>query len=134
MPLPSPSPWPRRHAAAFDHRLLGGGQPLLLSQPVAEDIAVEMHDAALPAGIGIERADAVGEAETGIAGRQLYFRQPARLRVSEEAAPSGLVLLGTLADAEDLVEPIVVDTDRVQHREVADCAGAALQRVMLSAS
>jgi hypothetical protein len=78
----------------------------LARRHVAEDIAVEMHDAALPPGIGQKLVDALDQPPAGVRGNQLDALQPAVDKVTEERRPVGLVLLGGLADAYDLAETL----------------------------
>ena len=92
---------------------------------VAEDVAVEMHDAALPAGLGIDLDQALHQPETGVRDDELDAREAAFLQVLQEGRPAGLVLLGALDDAEDLTEALLIHADRHQERDVAHLAGPA---------
>ena len=95
---------------------------------MAEDVAVEMHRAVLPAGLGIELSRALHQALAGIGDDKLDARQPAGLEVLQEAAPARLVLLSALHDAQDLPVTLRVDRDRHQQRDIAHLSGpAALQ-------
>ena len=69
---------------------------------MAEHVAVEVHDASLPAGIGEELGRALGQPHAGIRDDQPDAFQAALLQMLEEARPACLVLLGALHDAEDL--------------------------------
>src|SRR5215471_4502035 len=92
---------------------------------MAEDVTVEMHRAALPAGIGIELGRALHQALAGIGDDELSARQPAGLEVLQEAAPARLVLLSALHDAQNLPVALRVDRDRHQQRDVAHLSGPA---------
>jgi len=72
---------------------------------MAEDIAVEMHDATLPAGFRQVISEALDLAAARIRGDQLDTLEAGVDKVKQERRPAGLVLLGTLADAEDLATP-----------------------------
>jgi hypothetical protein len=66
---------------------------------VAEDVAVKMNHAPLPAGLGEEMGGALDQADAGVGHDQLDAAQTAFLEVSEEGAPTGFVLPGALNDA-----------------------------------
>jgi hypothetical protein len=86
---------------------------------VAEDVAIEVHHAALPAGLGKELGGTFDQAHAGIGDDQLDAAQAAFLEMAQKAAPAGLVLLGALDDAENLAIAVGVDRDRHQQRDVA---------------
>jgi hypothetical protein len=68
---------------------------------MAEDVAVEVHHAALPARLGEVLRYALDHAHAGIGDDQLDTAQAATLEVGQEATPAGLVLLGALDDARE---------------------------------
>jgi hypothetical protein len=86
----------------------------LAGRHVAEDVAVEVHHAALPARLGEVLGRALDQAHAGIGDDQLDAAQAAPLEMGQEGAPAGLVLLGALDDAEDLAIAVGVDRDRHQ--------------------
>ena len=69
---------------------------------MAEDIPVEMQEAALPARLGQVLGDALDQAAARVRGDQLDAGEPAIDQVTGERRPAGLVLFGAFADAEDL--------------------------------
>jgi hypothetical protein len=69
---------------------------------VTENIAVPVHDASLPSGIRKKLRGAFGKPDTGVGDDQPDALQTTLLGVLEERAPARPVLLGTLADAENL--------------------------------
>src|SRR5262249_37468648 len=69
---------------------------------VAEDVAVPVHDAALPSGLGEKLGGTFGKSQAGVRDDQPDPAQTALLEMLEEPAPARLVLLGPLADAENL--------------------------------
>ena len=79
---------------------------------MAEEAAVPVHDAALPAGGGEVLGRALDQAQAGVRDDQLDAGEPTLLQVGEEARPPDLVLLGTLADAQDLAEALGRDAVR----------------------
>jgi|HubBroStandDraft_3_1064219.scaffolds.fasta_scaffold05224_2 hypothetical protein len=85
---------------------------------MAEDVAVEVHHAALPAGLGEVLRRAFDQAHAGVGDDQLDAEQAAPLEMGQEAAPAGLVLLGALDDAENLAVAVAVDRDRYQQRDL----------------
>src|SRR4029077_9670546 len=74
----------------------------LASRHMAEDVAIEVHHAALPARLGEVLRYALDQAHAGVGDDQLDAAQAAFLEMAQKAAPAGLVLLGALDDAEDL--------------------------------
>ncbi len=92
---------------------------------VAEDVAVPVHDAALPGRIGEELRSALGEPEACIRDDQSDPCEAALFEVLEERAPARFVLFGTLADAKNLPITLVVHTNRHEKRHIADLAGPA---------
>src|SRR5262249_55511334 len=73
---------------------------------LAEDIAVPMYDAPLPNSLWKELRGTLGKPMAGIRGDEPDALQPTVLEMLKEVAPAGLVLLGAVADAEDL--PILI--------------------------
>jgi hypothetical protein len=68
----------------------------------------------LPGGFRKELGGALREPQTGIRDDQSNSLQTALLEVLEERAPSGLVFLGALADAENVAKTLTIDADRDQ--------------------
>ena len=92
---------------------------------MTEDVAVPVYDAALPRGVGEELRGALGKSDTGIGDDQPDALQAAFLEMFEESAPASPVLLGPLANAENLPITLAVHTDRHQQRHIANFAGPA---------
>ena len=78
---------------------------------MAENVAVEMHDAPLPSSVREELGSALGEPHAGVRDDQLHAGKPALLQVLQEPRPAGLVLLSALDDAEDLAVALGIDGD-----------------------
>jgi hypothetical protein len=72
----------------------------LAGRHMAEDVAIEVHHAALPAGFGKELGGALDQAQASLRDDQLDALQAALLEMGQEGAPAGLVLLGAFDDAE----------------------------------
>jgi hypothetical protein len=68
----------------------------------------------MPAGIGKVLRGALGQARASVGDDELDAVQTTLLEMAQEGAPAGLVLLGTLDDAENLPVPIGIDRDRHQ--------------------
>ena len=66
---------------------------------VAENVPVEMHHAALPAGLREVFRGALHEAAAGIGDNEPHAFEAAIDQVPQERRPAGLVLLGAFADA-----------------------------------
>jgi len=62
----------------------------------------------------------LGEPQAGVGDDQPHVSEAALLEMLEEGAPAGPVLLGALADAENLPIVLAVHADRHQQRHVAD--------------
>jgi uncharacterized protein YigA (DUF484 family) len=92
----------QRHLA----QLAGGG--------VAEDVAIEVHHAALPTRCREVLCGPLDQAHAGVGHDQLDAAQSATLEMGQEAAPAGLVLLGALDDTENLPVSLGIDRDRHQ--------------------
>src|SRR3974377_2345521 len=99
--------------------------PPLGRRHMTEDVAVPMHDAALPSRLGKELSRTLGKAETSIRDDQPNAFEPPLFEVLEECATARLVLLGTLADTKYLSVSIVVDADRDQQRDIAHLTSPA---------
>ena len=82
---------------------------------VAENIAEEMHHAALPPCIGKVLSDALHQAPAGIRDDRPHTREAPVHQVAQEGRPAGLVLLGPLADAQDL--PVALRVHRAGHQQ-----------------
>src|SRR6516165_8649219 len=94
-------------------------------EPGAVHVAIEMHHAALPEGLGEEFCGALEQAHAGVGDDQLDAAQPTPLEMVQEGTPAGLVFLGALDDAEDLPVALGIDRNRHQQRDVAHLAGPA---------
>src|SRR6516165_3358459 len=90
---------------------------------VAEDVAIPVHDAPLPGSFWKELRCTLGKPNAGIRGDQPDTPQPAFLEMLEELAPTRLILLRPLADAENVLVTVLVHADRNQQRDVAHLAG-----------
>jgi hypothetical protein len=95
----------------FEHR---GNLAHLGRGHVAEDIAVPMHDAALPRRLGEELSGAFGKPHAGVGDDQPDPMKAAALEMLEEPAPAGLVFFGAFADAKNLPITLAVHRDRHQ--------------------
>jgi hypothetical protein len=92
---------------------------------VAENVAVPVHDTPLPGCVGKELGNALGKSDTGIGDDQPDAVQATLFEMFEESTPASLVLLGALADAENLPITLAVHADCQQQRDVANFAGTA---------
>ena len=75
---------------------------------VAEDVPIKMHHAALPASVGQVLGGALHQAAAGIGNDQLHALEAAIDQVTQKRRPAGLVLLGALADAQNLPKTLRV--------------------------
>lgn len=82
------------------------------------DVPVEMHGAALPEGVRKELEERGNQAETLVADEEPGSGEPTLLHVPHEVNPGGLVLLGTLHDAENLAEAVLIDANGDQDADV----------------
>ena len=82
-----------------------------------------MHDAALPPGVRQELVDALDQPPAGVRDDQLNTLETAVDQMAQERRPARLVLLGALADAEDLAVTLGIHADRHQQRDVAHLGG-----------
>ena len=92
---------------------------------VTEDVPVEMHHAALPSRLGQMLRGALRQAAAGIGNDQLHPLEAAIDELSQKRRPARLVLLGALADAENLPKTLGIDGAGDQQRDIADLAGPA---------
>ena len=92
---------------------------------VAENVAVEVHHAALPPCRGVEVRSALDQAQTGVRDDQFDAGEAALFEVTQKGAPARLVLLGALHDPQDLAEALLVHADRHQQRDIAHLTGPA---------
>jgi hypothetical protein len=99
---------------------------------VAEDIPVEMHHAALRSRLWQVLSRALHQAAAGIRNDQLHAREAAIDQVSQKRRPTGFVLLGALADAENLAKSFRVDRAGHQERDIANLASPAALHPQLS--
>src|SRR5262249_23068526 len=111
--------------AGVDRLEHGRDLPHFGRRHVAEDVAIPVYDAALPESLGEELPSAFGKTQAGIRDDQPDAAKAALLEVLEERAPARLVLLGALADTENLPIARVVHADRHQERHVTHLAGPA---------
>jgi hypothetical protein len=72
------------------------------------------HDTPLPGSFWKELGGALGKPNAGIRGDQPDTRQPTFLEMLEERAPTRLILLRPLANAENLPITALVHADRNQ--------------------
>src|SRR5262249_31071233 len=117
----------RRHdvLAGMDRLEHGRDLPDFRRGHVAEDVAIPVHDAALPGRLGEELGRALAQPQAGVRDDQPDAGEAALLEVLEERAPARFVLLGPLADAQNLPIARAVYPDRYQKRHVANLAGPA---------
>ncbi len=80
----------------------------LRSRHVGEDVAVEVHRAALPGRVGEELRRALGQADACVRDDQPYALQPALLQMLQETRPARLVLLRAFDDAENLAKTLAI--------------------------
>src|SRR5260370_612555 len=113
-----PAMWRSLAAARVRAGLRSGGE-------VAEGVAVEMHHAAVRAGVGIELGGALDKPHASVRDDQLDAAEAAVLQMIEEGAPTRLVLLGALDDAEDLPVAIAIHRGGHQQRAITHLAGPA---------
>ena len=78
-----------------------------------------------PGGLGEELGGTLGKPQAGVRDDQPDAAQTALLEMTKERAPARLVLLGSLADAENLPITLAVHRDRHQKRHVAYLASPA---------
>src|SRR5262249_50509511 len=110
--------WPSRASLPRGPRWLEHGcdLPHLGRGHVAEDVAIPLHDdAPLPGSFWKELGRALGnKPNAGTRGDRTAF-----LEMLEERAPTRLILLRPLADAENLRVTALVHADRNQQRDIA---------------
>ena len=87
---------------------------------VAEDIPVEMHHAALPSRLWQVLSRALHQAAAGIRNDQLHAREAAIDQVSQKRRPTGFVLLGALADAENIGSSFLILEEAVNPESAKD--------------
>jgi hypothetical protein len=83
---------------------------------------VEMHHAALPSRLGQMLRGALRQAAAGIGNDQLHPLEAAIDQVSQKRRPARFVLLGALADAENLPKALRIDGAGHQQRDIAHFA------------
>ena len=83
-----------------------------------ENVAVEMHRAALVFGIWEHLAHSLQHPHALVADDELYAVQAAPTEPLEEADPTGLVLLHALGSAQNLTKTVLVHGNRHQNRHV----------------
>src|ERR1039457_4667494 len=96
----------------------GGHVPHLGRRHGGPHVPVEMHGTALPESVGIELGQRGYEAKALIADEELHSSKTTLLHVPHEVNPGGLILLGTLHDAENLTVAVLVDADGDQNAHV----------------
>jgi len=109
-----------------EHRFHGGGHHVLASLgDVGQEVAQEMHPAALPAAALEHPLDRRRQPQVGIGDHQPGAIQATLLEAGEELAPEGLGLAVAHGDAEHLAVAESIDADRHHHRTGADLHVAA---------
>ena len=71
---------------------------------VAEDVAIEMHHAALILRLRQEICDALDKTSAGIGNYQLYALEAAIDQMAQKRRPTGFVFLSALADTQYLAK------------------------------
>lgn len=94
----------------------------LRARNMAENVAIEVHRAALPGCVREKLRRTLGKPDVGIRDDEPNALQAACLQMLEEAQPAGLIFLGALDDAEDLAIALAVHGDRNQERDVPEYA------------
>src|SRR6516162_1546947 len=109
----------RRHhvLTGMDRLEHGRDLPHLGRGYMTEDIAVPMHDTALPHRVGEKLRGAFGKPDAGIRGDQPDPFQATLLEVLEERTPARLVLLRPLTNAENLPISLAIHPNRNQQRD-----------------
>ena len=77
----------------------------------------------LPASFGQVLGGALRQATAGIRNDQLHALEAALDQVKQKRRPAGLVLLGALADAQNLPKTLRIDGTGHQERNIANLAG-----------
>jgi len=80
-----------------------------------EDVAVEVHHAPLPLGLGIVLGQRFDQAEAFVRDDQLGTLQAAFLQIGQEATPARFVFLAALGDPQDVTIAVLAHPDRHQH-------------------
>lgn len=101
----------------------GGDFMHLRRRHMAENVAVPVNHAALPADIQEELVNPFDQTRAGVGDGQLDA-----LQVFEEVAPARSVLLGVRAGFQNLAATVGADANRHQQRGVAAVSGPAAQR------
>src|ERR1700729_589588 len=89
---------------------------------MAEDVPIKMNHAALPPSVGQILRGTLHQASAGVGDDQLHAVEAAVDEVAQECRPPGLVLLGALADAQNLPKTLRIDGAGHQQRDIADFA------------
>src|SRR6476620_3192310 len=89
---------------------------------MAEDVPIKMNHAALPLSVGQILRGTLHQASAGVGDDQLHAVEAAVDEVAQECRPPGLVLLGALADAQNLPKTLRIDGAGHQQRDIADFA------------
>ena len=84
-----------------------------------------MYHAALVARLRQEIRDALDKAPAGVGNDQLHALEAAVDQMTQKRRPAGFVLLGALADPQDLAKSFRIDGRGHQQRNIADLAGPA---------
>ena len=78
---------------------------------IGEHVALDVHDAALPGGLGVDLRDRPAQAVVGVGGHEPLVARTALLEVLQEPA-LGSVALGVRAgEANETAAPVVADAD-----------------------
>ena len=83
-----------------------------------ENIAVEMHRAALVFGVREHLAHGLQHPHALVTDDELYAVQAASTKPLEEADPAGLVLFHALCGAQNLTKTVLIHGDRHQNRNI----------------
>src|SRR5580700_11721739 len=89
---------------------------------MAEDVPIKMNHAALPLSVGQILRGTFHQASAGVGDDELHAVEAAVDEVAQECRPPGLVLLGALADAQNLPKTLRIDGAGHQQRDIADFA------------
>ena len=84
---------------------------------MAEDVAIEMHRAALPVGLGEDFRGGLDQSAACVGNDQPHALQAAIFEVAQEPPPTLQILLLALSDTQDLPESIGSDANRDQETE-----------------
>src|SRR6478736_5916543 len=92
----------------------GRSDPAAVAPGMGEQVAHQMHAAALPGGMEYF-GDRGLQSLVGIGDHQLHAAQPTASKLAQEFGPEGLGFRGTDVHAENLTPASAVDADRDDH-------------------